>query len=302
MKMEQFADKLYKEIVKELGREVRAEVREVRKNNGVILHGLLVRKQGQDVAATIYLDTFLEAYESGMAFRPIVRKVLDICREEWDREPVDMGFFQSFGQVRDRICYRLVRRKGNEGMLEGIPYIGFLDLAICFYYAYHGEMGDGTIQINNSHMEMWGTCTEELFGLSERNTPRLFPWECCGLQETLEEMAGMGGDAADSGGAAEALCEEDLMKVLSNTGKIHGAACILYPGVLEEIAGKTGHDLFILPSSVHEVILLPDTGRESSEALRQMVQEVNSTQVAPEEVLSDTLYRYDRARGRVMTA
>ena len=102
MKMEQFADKLYKEIVKELGREVRAEVREVRKNNGVILHGLLVRKQGQDVAATIYLDTFLEAYESGMAFRPIVRKVLDICREEWDREPVDChpaNYLEPFSSV-----------------------------------------------------------------------------------------------------------------------------------------------------------------------------------------------------------
>lgn len=92
------------------------------------------------------------------------------------------------------------------------------------------------------------------------------------------------------------------MKVLSNTKRLHGAVCMLYPGVLKEMADRMGGDFFILPSSVHETILLPDAGEGLNGALRQMIREVNSTKVAPEEVLSDTLYRYDRAMGRVMTA
>lgn len=90
------------------------------------------------------------------------------------------------------------------------------------------------------------------------------------------------------------------MKVLSNERRIHGAVCMLYPGVLKEMADRIGGDFFIIPSSVHEVILLPDADKGLNEGLKQLIREVNSTQVAPEEVLSDTLYRYDRAEGRVM--
>ncbi len=86
MKMEVFTDKLYKEVAAKFGGGIQAEAREIRKNNGVILHGLLVKRQGRNVAATIYLDRLLEAYESGISFQAIARKVLDICQEEWDRD------------------------------------------------------------------------------------------------------------------------------------------------------------------------------------------------------------------------
>ena len=66
------------------------------------------------------------------------------------------------------------------------------------------------------------------------------------------------------------------------------------------MAQEMGNNFFILPSSVHEVILLPDTGNEDSEDLKKIINAVNTTQVAPEEVLSDTLYRYDRADKRVV--
>lgn len=303
MKMETFAEMVCTEVGRALGREASVEVRKVRKNNGVIRYGLMVRKQGCNVSPTVYLDTFQKAYESGTALEPIVRSILDSFREPGSRECADMEFFRSFERVRDRICYRLIGRKGNEALLEEIPYIEFLDLAACFYYAYDGELGDGTILIHNSHMETWGSNVMELFALSRRNTPRLLPWECSGLQEIVQEVieAGdMGSDTAVPEGIAEAVCGDVPMMVLTNKKRIHGAACMLYPGVLEEMAHRIGKDFFILPSSIHEVILLPDTGKESSEALEKMIREVNSTQVAPEDVLSDTLYRYDSSQGRAV--
>ena len=77
---------------KELGAGYRVECKEVRKNNGVMLRGLLVLGENQNVAPTIYLDTFLEAYESGATFRSILDRLLDICREDMLREAVDMEF------------------------------------------------------------------------------------------------------------------------------------------------------------------------------------------------------------------
>lgn len=299
MEISEFTEKVRKAMKKELGESCRVECKEVKKNNGVVLHGLLVLPKDRNVAPTIYLDAFLEAYEAGATFRSIVQRLLDICREDALKERVDMDFFRSFEKVRDRICYRLIGRKGNEELLEDIPYIEFLDLAVCFYYAYHGDsLGDGTILIHNSHMEMWQTCTAELFRLAKCNTQRLFPWVCSSLEEVLEEIAGQGGDGEPEEGR-DGFFREIPLKVLSNEKRMHGAICALYPDVLEELAQRERRNFYILPSSIHEVILLADTGTGSPEELRDMIAEVNRTQVAPEEILSDSLYYYDAADKKV---
>ena len=298
MNINEFAGKVCNAVKKELGAGYRVECKEVRKNNGVMLRGLLVLGENQNVAPTIYLDTFLEAYESGATFRSILDRLLDICREDMLREAVDMEFFRSFERVRDRICYRLIGRKGNEELLEDIPYIEFLDLAICFYYAYHGEsLGDGTILVHNSHLELWDTCTAELFGLAKRNTQRLFPWVCNSIAEVLGEIAGE--DESSEEADEEAFLQEIPMQVLSNDKRTQGAVCMLYPDVLDTLSGKGKRNFFILPSSVHEVILLEDSCAGSIPELKKMVTEVNATQVAPEEVLSDSLYYYDSTDKRV---
>lgn len=298
MNIKEFADKVCREMKRELGAAYQVECKEVRKNNGVILHGLLVVGEKQNVAPTIYLDTFLEAYEAGATFQSILQRLLDISREDMLKETVDMAFFRSFEKVRDRICYRLIGRKGNEELLEDIPYIEFLDLAICFYYAYHGDvLGDGTILIHNSHMELWNTCTAELFGVAKRNTQKLFPWVCSSITEVLSEVAGEYGSIEEV--EPEELLQEIPLQVLSNEKRTHGAICMLYPGVLERLAGEGRQNFYILPSSIHEVILLADTGVGSAAELKKMVTEVNSTQVAPEEILSDSLYYYDSTDKRV---
>ena len=299
MEIDVFVKKVCAAVGDELGEGFHVEARDVRKNNGIILHGMSIRREGMNVAPTVYLDTFLEAYEAGATFSSIVQRLLEICKEGMARECTDTSFFQSFEKVRDRICYRLIGREKNKDMLAEMPYIDFLDLAICFYYAYHSDtLGDGTIPIYNSHMELWETCTAELFGLAKRNTQKLFPWVCSSLAEVLGEMGGQGTGPEDAAEQEQFLREMPL-QVLSNAKRTHGAICMLYPGVLERVAQEIGGDFFILPSSIHEVIILPDMGNKDYEELRGMIREVNRTQVAPEEVLSDTLYRYRRTEGRV---
>ena len=121
MDISEFAVKVCNAMRKTLGTDCRVECKEVRKNNGVILHGLLVLGENRNVAPTIYLDTFLEAYGAGATFGSIIQRLSDICREDMLRESVDMEFFRSFEKVRDRICYRLIGRKGNEELLDDIP-------------------------------------------------------------------------------------------------------------------------------------------------------------------------------------
>lgn len=286
MEIYEFAQKARDAIAKELGEEYRVELREVRKNNGVVLHGLLILNNTENIIPTIYLETFHMAYEEGVPLGEVLRRILEIYREETPGENINMDFFRHFCSVKDRICYRLIRRQGNEELLEDIPYVEFLDLAICFYYAYSGRvLGEGTILIHNSHMEMWGVNTRELMRLATENTPRLFPGKLSPMTEVLKEVMDVGGKSDFE--------QEIPMTVLTNVRRTQGAACILYPGMLERIAEKTGKSFYIIPSSIHEVILLEKTGEEVPAELKEMICEVNKTQVAAEEVLSDNLYFYD---------
>lgn len=299
MEIKEFARKVREAVACELGKEYKVELKEVKKNNGVILHGILVRSRGRNVVPTIYLDTFLEAYKGGISFAEIIRRLVEIYQNDTPKSRVDMEFFKSFDEVKDRICYRLISRNGNEELLEDVPYIEFLDLALCFYYAYQGEiLGEGTILVYHSHLEMWNTSIAELLKYAQSNTPRLFPWECSSLEEVLMDMMGL-----EASGEAESLSagsgSEGMLQVLSNGKRAYGAVCMIYPGVLEEIAAKVQKSLYILPSSIHEVILLTDLGEGKAEELKEMILEVNSTQVAPEEVLSNSLYYYDFADKRV---
>lgn len=298
MEIKEFTEKVCSELERRLGNNYRVERKDETKNNGIIRHGFMVIGRDWNVAPTIYLDTYLDAYKAGLSFESIIQSLLDICHKEEAKGRIDMNFFRSFEKVRDRICYCLIGKERNRELLEDIPYIEFLDLAICFYYAYHGDaIGDGTILIHNSHMVLWDTCTAELFGLAKRNTRRLFPWTCCSLAEILKRLVKANDNAEEE---EEPFLHGVPLKVLSNEKRIQGSICLLYPGVLDSLAHKEGHNLYIIPSSIHEVILLPNSGKEpDATALKEMIREVNSTQVAPEEILSDNLYYYDATDKRV---
>lgn len=300
MKIKEFAQKVQDAVKDALGEGYQVSLQEVAKNNNVILQGLVILAGNQNLSPTIYLNSFWEAYEEGAPLSAVVGRILEIYREDAPKTSIDMEFFKDFDSVKDRICYRLIHREKNSGLLAGIPHIEFLDMAVCFHYAYKGdELGNGTILVHNNHMDMWGTSTAGLLALAQENSPRLFPWECRSMEDILCELMKKGQQDAAGDAAWEEQEGEAHMQVLSNKTHTYGAACILYPGLLERLAKNTGGSLYILPSSVHEVILLADDGKENEGLLKEMIADVNSTQVAPEEVLSDSLYYYDHIHKNV---
>lgn len=299
MKMDIFAANVCAAVKKEIGAGYAVDVNEMRKNNGIVLHSLTIRKKDQNVSPAIYLEGYLEAYESGTPFDALVREMIGIYRQHAPSEPIDMDFFRTFNNVKDRICFRLMRRAGNEELLKDIPYTDFLDLAVCFCYAgYWDGIGGGSILLHNSHMEMWSTSEDELYRLAERNTPMLFPWICKTMGEFVEESVE---DVLKPAG--NSLLYGMPFRVLSNADRTHGASCILYPGVLEELAQKERCSFYVIPSSVHETLLLPDMGGDDlAGMIKETIADVNRTQIVPEEVLSDTLYYYDMSEKQLRIA
>ena len=139
------------------------------------------------------------------------------------------------------------------------------------------------------YMKVWNITLPQIYEQAKRNTPKLLPY----VLQTMLEVLGEFCDALDTNGALP-------MYVLTNQLKMNGAACILYPDALRECSQKMGSDLLILPSSIHEVILLPDDGSSNREELREMVDEINRTQLEVEEVLSAQVYRYERKTNRII--
>ena len=299
MNNKEFAMKVQADIAGRLGQDHKVCIKEVVKNNGVAMQGLLIHTKDQNITPTIYLEAFYDRYNEGEPWNQIMDKILAVYKKGLPKETVDMDFFNEFDKVKGRIAYKLINAERNKELLSKIPHIRFLDLAICFYYAFaHKTLGNGSILVYNGQVETWKTNTVELLKLAQKNTRKLFGIELVPMEELLtkllqDEETGMPEETSYD------LSRDVWMQILTNRGRMFGAAGILYPGVLQKIADEAQANLYILPSSVHEVILIADTGEEDVQLLKKMVREVNATQVLPEEVLSDSVYYFDREKREV---
>ncbi len=295
MKLTVFIDLIKERVQQRLGDTAEVRVRSVLKTNNVRLWGLIITEAGKNISPTIYLESFFEAYSKGTSVDAIVDAIVESYHSVPRELAVNMEFFKDFERVKEKVAYRLVHLESNKELLADVPFIPYLDLAICFYYAFGDtQIGEGAILIQRSHMEMWNTDEKELFALAQENTSKLYPTEIMRMRTLVEQILG--------GQELEVLedMEPASMYVLTNKKRIQGAAVILYPEVLEHIAEKLEQDIYIIPSSVHEVILMPDRGNVDEMAVKDMIYEVNRTQLEPEEVLSDSLYFYNRKDKRII--
>ena len=181
---------------------------------------------------------------------------------------------------------KLIHYEKNRELLKEVPHIRFLDLAVVFYYLIHLTAGEqATILIYNRHLPYWNVSTDTLFESAKINTPKLLPYYFDDIFSVLQNVSDL-----------SEFSKNQLypLYVLTNSEKLFGAAVILYPNLLSSIAKKMNHDLIIIPSSLHEVLLLPAEQGESSEEYSSIIQEVNLSELSPEEILSDHAYYYSR--------
>lgn len=261
-------------------------LQKVRKNNGVLLDSIIIQMPNSNISPTIYLDGFYELYKNGMDVEEVAVRILAAYYNGRPKKELNLEFFKDFEQVKHRIVYRIINAKQNEELLEEIPHVRWLDLAICFYYAFYDEhLGNGMITIYNKHMEWWNTNTKELMSLAGRNTAKLMNAQMETLKKVVESLYGEE--------LEELHGKECPLYVLTNEQKNQGAACILYEGMLEKIAKDLGGSFYMIPSSIHEVILFKENGDEDTGALHRLIREVNQKHLSEEEILSDYPYYYD---------
>lgn len=301
--MEEFINGVITLLQKEVGDGFSIRACKNRKNNGIVLHGISIcdANNHTTIAPAIYLNEYYQDYSTGQrSLKDIVAAILAQNKEHTVKMTFDAEKFTDFTNARDCIVYKLVNFEKNQELLQEIPYVKYLDMAVVFYYEvpdFPEKGGTGNILIRNNFMETWNVGVEDLYKTAIKNTPVKHP-ACVKDMESMVRM--ITEEPYDEENSEDFLCNiapnpaNQTFYILSNRKALYGAAVLLYPDLLKKVAEKMETDIYILPSSVHEILVLPVSDYATPEQLKCMVKEVNETEVSLEDYLSDNVYIYHR--------
>ena len=296
MTYQKFKSQICETLQKALGSQVTVTIKDIIKNNGTHMDGLTVFSSMSNLSPTIYLNPYFEQYEKGKSLSDICDDILSAYRANKPTGNIDITFFTDYDKVKSRIIYKLVNYERNRELLKNVPHFRFLDLAIVFNCLLLSDFpGNATILIHDHHLSLWGITKDDLYALALKNTPVLLKYDLRNMTDVLKELLA-GEDFCDFPTPPAPVCP---MYVLSNQYKLNGSGCILYQNLLKNFAERLQSDLYILPSSIHEVLILPAHSSDSYRDLSDMVKEVNASQLSCEEILSDHVYYFSRETCRL---
>lgn len=241
------------------------------------------------VTPNIYLEHIYEDFKQHEDLDKSLHQIaqtIDYAFKNLKPQPIP----ENISELKHTLIMILVNTEENLGLLENAPHRSFLDLSIiykCMVPASNGELG--TVLVDDHFMKILKMTEEDLFQTARQNTKKLLPIIIRRLDDVISDML------------EENIEEKSNFYVISNDMGIHGAVSMIYEEELYNLAQKLESDLFILPSSIHEVIAVPSHS-ENIEWLRELVRSVNTEQVAVEERLSYSVYQYKRQNREISIA
>lgn len=298
MDKELFTAQLKERLEERTSCEIR--VQQTTKNNGIKLTALTIMQEGVNVTPSIYVEPWYELYNESEQFEDIIDKILELEEKYKIHKNIDFSSFLDFEKAKNGLRYKIINTEKNIEILNSIPHKDFLDLSKVYLVEVNvPEIGIGTILVSNDHMKAWGVTWEELDRYAAEMTEQHNPYCIFNMEKFAKNIV-----------AELAKTEEDIphfrmppmeMYVLTNRENYLGAGVLLYKNVLKNFAKEKEDNIYILPSSTHEIILIPAriVWYTSINHLKEMVKEVNSTQVKTEEFLSDNVYFYDREADKI---
>lgn len=265
---------------------------ETKKNNVGDKSGIQIRKKDSTIGVIVYIDGYIADIENEMLN---VDRAADEIVQQIEDKAVLGGYSdaQEFAKmvkskesILENVKYLLVNKKWNEADLDSYPHKDYLDLAVL--YEVRNKNASMSVKITNDIMQNSGITFEELDGAANNNRDSYVAQDMFSMMvslmpistEEIEEMR-----RAQAGGPQ--------MYVLTNEWEAKGASALLYPELIEDIAQKENSDLIVIPSSIHEILMVKASGMNKDD-ISQMIQEVNSQQVDEQERLSDHAYFYKR--------
>lgn len=283
---------------------VTCSVKEQNKTNSVLQVGIQVDKPGHAASPIVYMESFYNEVRSGEPMDKIMRNIAEVIQDALDGPALDQSIrIEEFESVKDYLSVMVVNTAENRKLLEQVPHKEVADLSLLCYVDLPVDQGsyNATFKITEQMLQKWNVDREELFQIASEN---IIPANTPVLQN-LEEVTRQ---ILIGGAPPENLLkkeidfsnQEAMILVLTNEKKNFGAAMMFEPQVMDKLSQSFPEGFYILPSSLHEVLILPDRGGISPKELGAMVREVNQSQVEKMEQLSDRVYRYDKEKQKIV--
>lgn len=303
MSFHEFSKKVMEQLNQRLGDGYFVEIRKGSKNNHTVKEYLAIRKDGSQYMPMFALDDFYRdcmVHMNDLQYDKIAEQIC-IKYQECLRKKVAYDEFifnaRDYSKIKERIFFRLINTEKNRTWLEDKPHVAFHDLSVVFFL-YVEDTRDNlcTTPINNAFALRWNVTANDLYLQALKNTPILFPSKCQDMFEVMKEIIFRQMNIPEELKHLITIERPENqmreMKYLSNVAGISGASVMLYPGVLRNYAMQQQKDLYIIPSSVDEVLLIGCDVVDSVEELTDFVRHVNMTEVPEEKRLSNHMYRY----------
>ena len=273
-------------------KEAGISIRPFEKINGT-KDGIVMNHAPEDgVAPIMYVNDLFSKYEESQNLQAVFQSAATQfmqCMEK--REDIKQNI--NWNTMKENIVYQLINTEQNKEFLSNIPHREFQDLSVIYRWVM-GLKPEGMESAVITDTMIDGKFTEEeLFQYAQENTKRILPTQMCSMEEMIREMFGQSGEESIVDEMIEDFDPQNAMWVVSNKGKMYGATAILQEEVLQKLSQKFQGDLYILPSSLHETIVVSAEGKDPYE-LAEMVAEINMSQVELEDRLSNQVYHYDK--------
>ena len=288
--LEEFAEEVKAEIEKRY--DVPVMLQERIKNNGVKKLSLIIREHDINASPTIYLEPYYDMY-GNEGFEEAVDSIWECYEESRLKESFDISIVSNYKKAKNKLVAGVINYKMNEELLQSVPHEQFLDLAIVAYVELGQpivEEGSATVLVSENLREIWGITPEEVIQQALYNVR-----DDAVIQDIEDALRELGAEHL-----MDLLSNKDkgFLYVISNKKQFHGGIHIMNKAAISKFADeKNVKYVYIMPSSVHEVMLLPATNAVDIDAvhrLRKIVSEVNESQLPVEQILSNNVYLYSR--------
>lgn len=322
MSIQEFRSHLIQRLEPRLEQGFQVSFHPAMKNNGIPSEGIVIKEKNILTAPVIPLDRFYERFQKGVSLEHLADLLLQEV-EEFKKDALLQNPMQcSYERIKDKIYCKLISRKRNETLLYEVPFEKWQDLAVvCYYQSDQPFLEDIRVMIRKEYLKAWKMPEEQLWKDAWANSIRKYPADISRLSDLLAECPEEVENKEDventfdrSGREIEHTDKTDKTEyslnevrerepddrglyVITNAKRTLGAICICYPSEMERLAMRIGTGFFILPSSIHECLILPDNGQYNQAELDRMIRQINRDQLAPEEILSDHSYYYSIDKG-----
>lgn len=294
MDYETFKEEFKEDITRKLeGRgidNVSISFQEVEKANEAY-EAMSVRQGDSRVAVSFNVENAFADFQHTGDYEGVLASATFAIADRISHVPdINVEQLKNYDSMKEKLSIEVINADVNAELLSKIPHEQLEDMAVVYRFVVASDKdGRSSILVTNDMMDMFGVSKEQLREDALENAPKIRPAVIRGMNEMMLEM--MRPEDAEMFGITD--LPDDFMYVASVPDRTAGAGILAYQGFMDEAAERLGGDFYILPSSLHEIILIPDQGDMDFGAMKNMVHEVNETEVDPKDRLSDSVYHYD---------